>query len=209
MKPEPTDILLATDVQNDFCEGGALAVPDGAAVVEPINRLSRIFPHVAATQDWHPKGHLSFASRHPGKKPFETIPVAYGEQTLWPDHCVQGSFGAEFHPRLKLEHCELILRKGFHAEIDSYSAFVENDRKTATGFAGYLRERGFQRLFLAGLATDFCVLYSALDARVQGFNAVLIEDACRAIDLEGSYAKALRAMREAGVVIVQSRDIAA
>ncbi|MBI4184808.1 MAG: bifunctional nicotinamidase/pyrazinamidase [Proteobacteria bacterium] len=193
------DILLVVDVQNDFCPGGALAVPRGDEVVPVVNRLARRFPHLVLTQDWHPPGHQSFASRHRGRKPFETIEVAYGPQTLWPDHCVQGTRGAEFHPRLEVPGAELVIRKGFRAGIDSYSTFFENDRATPTGLAGYLRERGFGRVFLAGLATDFCVHYSALDARASGFEAVVIEDACRGIDLAGSLAAALAAMVRAGV----------
>ncbi|HZU11184.1 MAG TPA: bifunctional nicotinamidase/pyrazinamidase, partial [Pseudacidobacterium sp.] len=154
------DVLLIIDVQNDFCPGGALAVPHGDEIVPVINQLAQQFAHVILTQDWHPKGHLSFASRHPGKSPFDVVEVSYGPQTLWPDHCIQASRGAEFHPDLKVPHAELVLRKGFRPEIDSYSAFQENDRKTKTGLEGYLRERGFQRVFLAGLAYDYCVRYS-------------------------------------------------
>ena len=201
------DVLLAVDVQNDFCPGGALAVQRGDEVVPAINRLGQAFAHVVMTQDWHPRGHRSFASAHPGRRPFETIRVAYGEQTLWPDHCVQGTPGAEFHKGLELTGCELILRKGFRAQIDSYSAFYENDRATATGLAGYLRERGLERLFVVGLATDYCVHYSALDARRAGFETILVEDACRAIDLQGSLAAAMRAMRDAGVKVVQANEV--
>ena len=193
------DLLLVVDVQNDFCPGGALAVPDGDQVVPVINRLIGRFDHVAVTQDWHPAGHRSFASSHPGRQPFETIEVAYGTQVLWPDHCVQGTPGAEFHAGLDLTRAELVIRKGTRREIDSYSAFYENDRITPTGLGGYLRERGFKRIFLCGLATDFCVNYSALDAAREGFAAILIEDACRAIDLEGSLAAARQAMAEAGI----------
>lgn len=207
--PGERDVFLVVDVQNDFCSGGALAVPRGEEVVPVINRLLRRFRHAVFTQDWHPLGHRSFASSHPGRKPFETIAMPYGEQTLWPDHCVQGSRGAEFHEDLERGPCELIVRKGFRPELDSYSAFLENDGRTATGLAGYLRERGFARVFLAGLATDFCVRYSALDARKAGFETVLIEDACRAIDLEGSLQAALRAMTEAGVKIVRAETISA
>lgn len=193
------DLLLVIDLQNDFCPGGALAVPGGDEIVPLVNRLGTRFRHAALTQDWHPPGHGSFASVHPGRRPFETIALSYGPQTLWPDHCLQDTQGAAFHPSLRLPHAELIIRKGFRPEVDSYSAFYENDRRTPTGLAGYLRERGFTRLFLAGLATDFCVQYSALDARREGFATVLVEDACRAIDLEGSLAAALRSMAEAGV----------
>ncbi len=199
MRPTESDLLLVVDVQNDFCPGGALAVSEGDAVVPVVNRLGERFQHVALTQDWHPPGHRSFASTHPGRKPFETIELDYGAQTLWPDHCVQDTPGAAFHPRLHLPRAELVLRKGFRPAIDSYSAFYENDRVTPTGLAFYLRERGFTRLFLAGLATDFCVYYSAIDARRHGFSVVVIEDGCRGIDLAGSLAAALRAMAEAGV----------
>jgi len=183
-----TDLLLVVDAQNDFCPGGKLAVPNGDEVVPLINRLAEKFAHVVLTQDSHPAGHLSFASSHPGKKPFETITVAYGPQVLWPDHCIQGTPGAEFHEDLDIPGAELIVRKGFRPTIDSYSAFFENDHRTPTGLAGYLRERGFRRLFLAGLAFDFCVRYSAEDAHREKFEVVVIEDACRAIDVDGSLA---------------------
>ncbi len=208
MRAGADDILLVVDVQNDFCPGGALAVPRGDEVVPVVNRLAPLFPHVAMTQDWHPPGHLSFASAHPGRKPFETIDLAYGAQTLWPDHCVQGSDGAAFHRGLNLPQAELVLRKGFRREIDSYSAFYENDRRTPTGLAGYLRERGFKRVFLVGLATDFCVHYSAVDARREGFAAVLVEDGCRAIDLAGSLADAMAKMAAAGVERMTSDALA-
>lgn len=193
------DLLLIIDVQNDFCSGGALAVADGEAVVPVINRLAERFDHVALTQDWHPSGHSSFATAHPGSAAFDAITMPYGQQTLWPDHCVQGTPGAAFHPQLATERAELVIRKGFRPEIDSYSAFYENDRRTPTGLAGYLRERGLRRIFLAGLATDFCVHYSAMDARRLGFDVVLIEAGCRAIDLAGSLEAAWTAMAEAGV----------
>jgi nicotinamidase/pyrazinamidase len=193
------DVLLVIDVQNDFCGGGALAVPDGDAVVPVINRLGERFQHIVLTQDWHPPGHSSFATVHPGRAPFEAVTMPYGEQTLWPDHCVQGTRGAGFHPQLDTQRAELVIRKGFRPAIDSYSAFYENDRQTPTGLAGYLRERGFRRVFLAGLATDFCVYYSAADARRLGFDVVLIETACRGIDLNGSLDAAWAAMAEAGV----------
>ena len=193
------DVLVIIDVQNDFCPGGALAVADGDAVVPVINRLAGRFDHVVLTQDWHPSGHSSFATSHPGSVPFETIGVAYGQQTLWPDHCVQGTPGAAFHPQLTTERAELVIRKGFRNAIDSYSAFYENDRRTPTGLAGYLRERGVQRIFLTGLATDFCVYYSAVDARRLGFDTVLVEAGCRAIDLAGSLDAAWAGMAEAGV----------
>ncbi len=199
MRVEASDVLLVIDVQNDFCPGGALAVARGDEVVAVVNRLAPRFSHVVMTQDWHPPGHLSFASVHPGRRPFDTIELAYGAQTLWPDHCVQESDGAAFHRGLHLPQAELVLRKGFRPAIDSYSAFYENDRRTSTGLAGYLRERGFKRVFLVGLATDFCVHYSAVDARRAGFAAVLVADGCRAIDLAGSLADAMAKMAEAGV----------
>ena len=205
--PDIHDVLLVVDVQNDFCPGGALAVGDGDAVVPVINRLGGMFAHLVQTQDWHPAGHRSFASAHPGRQPYETIEAPYGPQTLWPDHCVQGTRGAEFHPALDLPGAELIVRKGFRADIDSYSAFYENDRKTATGLGGYLRDRGFARVFLCGLATDYCVHYSAVDAKQDGFAAIVIEDACRAIDLDGSLGQAMGHMKGAGVAFVNSGDI--
>lgn len=191
--------LLVIDVQNDFIPGGALAVADGDAVVPLINRLGGAFATVIVTQDWHPPEHASFAGNHPGRQPFERIELAYGEQTLWPAHCVQGSVGAQLHPDLTLAHARLILRKGCNPQIDSYSAFLEGDRQTPTGLASYLRERGIDTVFLCGLALDFCVAWSALDARAAGFDAYLIEDACRAIDLDGSLEAARRQMEEAGV----------
>ena len=195
----PSDLLLVIDVQNDFCPGGALAVVDGDAVVPVINRLAQRFAHVVLTQDWHPAGHSSFATSHPGTAPFQTVTMAYGPQTLWPDHCVQGTAGAAFHSQLSTARAELVIRKGFRSEIDSYSAFYENDRRTPTGLAGYLRERGLTRIFLAGLATDYCVHYSAVDARRLGFETVVIETGCRAIDLAGSLGSAWASMVEAGV----------
>ncbi len=197
-----TDALIVVDVQNDFGPGGALAVPQGDEVVPAINRLMDEFDHVVLTQDWHPRDHRSFASAHPGHAPFETVDMPYGPQILWPDHCVQGSPGAEFHPSLRSDRAELVVRKGFRRDIDSYSAFFENDHVTPTGLAGYLRERGFERLFLAGLATDFCVRYSALDARRCGFEAVVPLAACRALDVDGSAAEARREMEAAGVRLV-------
>jgi nicotinamidase/pyrazinamidase len=193
------DLLLIIDVQNDFCTGGALAVTDGDAVVPVINRLAERFDHVVLTQDWHPSDHSSFATSHPGSASFDIIRMPYGQQTLWPDHCVQGTPGAAFHPQLATERAELVIRKGFRREIDSYSAFYENDRRTPTGLAGYLRERGLQRIFLTGLATDFCVYYSAVDARQLGFATVLIEAGCRAIDLAGSLDAAWAGMAAGGV----------
>lgn len=203
LRPSMSDeksVLLVVDVQNDFCPNGALAVPGGDEVVPVVNCLSRQFPHVILTQDWHCEGHLSFASSHPGKKPLERVELPYGEQILWPDHCVRGTPGAEFHPELDGTPCELVIRKGYHREIDSYSAFFENDRRTPTGLAGYLRERGLRRLFLAGLATDFCVAYTALDARRLGFEVTVIEAACRGIDVQGSLAAAWKQMAGAGVI---------
>lgn len=191
-----SDVLLVVDVQNDFCQGGALAVPGGDEVVEPINSLAERFRHVVLTQDWHPAGHLSFASSHPDRKPLDTITLAYGPQILWPDHCVQGTFGAEFHPTLRVPHAELVLRKGYDRAIDSYSAFYENDHQTPTGLGGYLRERGLTRVFIAGLAFDFCVRYSAEDARRAGLGAVVVEDACRGIDVGGSEADTRRSLSE-------------
>src|SRR6185369_11793740 len=194
-----TDVLIVVDVQNDFCAGGGLAVPEGDAVVPVVNALARRFRHIVLTQDWHTAGHASFASSYPGKQPFETVALAYGTQVLWPDHCVQNTSGAAFHRGLDVPHAELIVRKGFHPAIDSYSAFYENDRRTPTGLAGYLRERGFTRTFLCGLATDFCVRYSAEDARGHGFEAVVIDDACRAIDLAGSLAQTYASFAATGV----------
>ena len=200
------DLLLIIDVQNDFCPGGALAVAEGDATVAVINRLSQRFGHVAVTQDWHPSGHSSFATSHPGSSPFETMAMPYGPQTLWPDHCVQGTLGAALHPLLSTERAELIIRKGFRPEIDSYSAFFENDQRTPTGLAGYLRERGLKKIFLVGLATDYCVHYSAVDARRLGFDTVVIEAGCRAIDLNGSLAAAWTSMQEAGVQRIADLD---
>jgi nicotinamidase/pyrazinamidase len=196
--------LIVVDVQNDFCPGGALAVPKGDEVVPVINRLAARFESVVLTQDWHPRGHASFASSHPGRKPFETIDLAYGRQVLWPDHCVQGTPGAALHSGLNTEKAQLVIRKGFHREIDSYSGFLEADRKTTTGLAGFLKEKGFRRLFVCGLATDFCVAWTALDARTTGFEVSVIEDACRAIDLEGSLERAWADLRAAGVTRVNS-----
>ncbi len=205
--PTERDVLLVVDVQYDFLPGGALAVPDGDAIVPLVNRLATRFAHVVLTQDWHPAGHLSFASSHPGKVPFDTIELPYGAQVLWPDHCVQGMRGAEFSSALAIPRAELVIRKGYHRNIDSYSAFCEVDRTTKTGLAGYLRERGLARVFIAGLATDFCVAWSAADARAAGFDAVVVEDACRAIDTSGSLAAAWSRMRDAGVVRVTAREL--
>ena len=202
------DILLVVDIQNDFCPGGSLPVPRGDEVVPLINGLAAQFSHVVLTQDWHPRGHLSFASSHPGKTPYQTIEVSYGRQVLWPDHCVQGTGGAAFCKDLEIPHAELVLRKGYHREIDSYSAFHENDRKTRTGLAGYLRERGFRRVFLAGLAFDFCVRYSAEDARREGFEAIVIEDACRGIDIDGSMAATRELFAASGIRCIPANAIA-
>jgi len=196
------DVLLAVDVQNDFCPGGRLAVPRGDEIVPAINRLCEKFRHVVLTQDWHPPAHLSFASSHPGRKRFETIAAPYGPQELWPDHCVQHTPGAEFRRDLVSPRAELVLRKGFRREIDSYSAFYENDHATPTGLAGYLRERGLTRVFLAGLAFDFCVRFSAQDARRCGFDAIVIADACRGIDLNGSVGATHRTLAEIGATVV-------
>ena len=201
------DVLVVVDVQNDFCPAGALAVPDGDAVVAPANRLAEAFRNVVLTQDWHPPGHGSFASSHEGKQPYDVVDMPYGAQVLWRDHCVQGTAGAAFHAGLEVDRADLVIRKGYRREIDSYSALYENDRTTPTGLAGYLRERGLERLVLCGLATDFCVMYSALDARRQGFEAVLVEDACRGIDLDGSLARAMRDMADADVALVRSTDL--
>jgi nicotinamidase/pyrazinamidase len=201
------DVLLVVDVQNDFCPGGALAVADGDAVIDVIHRIAPSFEHIILTQDWHPARHTSFASAHPGKQPFEQIELSYGAQTLWPDHCVQGSKGAEFHPKLHLPQAELILRKGYRPQIDSYSAFFENDRVTPTGLAGYLEERNLARVFFTGLAYDYCVGYSALDARRLGLQAVVIRDACRAIDLEGSVARIEAEFDQAGVMLIESEAV--
>ena len=207
LMPTDRDLLLVVDVQNDFLPGGALAVPDGGAVVPVVNALARRFAHVALTQDWHVAGHLSFASSHAGRKPFETITLPYGPQVLWPDHCVQGSVGAELSTALRVLQAEFIVRKGYRREIDSYSAFCEADGVTHTGLAGYLRERGLTRVFLAGLATDFCVAYSAVDARHAGFEVAVIEDACRAIDTGGSLTAAWSRMQDAGVARVTSINL--
>jgi nicotinamidase/pyrazinamidase len=196
--------LLIVDMQNDFCPGGALAVPEGDEVVPVINDLANEFDHVLQTQDWHPAGHQSFASSHPQHDPYDVIEVDYGEQVLWPDHCVQGTEGADFHPDLDTTHTELVLRKGFRPEIDSYSAFFENDGETRTGLTAYLRERGIDTLFLCGLAADFCVKWSAVDGRKEGFDVFVVEDATRGIDQDGSLAAAWKEMNDAGVQVVSS-----
>ena len=202
MKRDDRDVLVIVDIQNDFCPGGALAVPQGDEIVSAVNRLAAEFTHVVLTQDWHPRGHASFASSHPGRQPFDTIDVAYGEQILWPDHCVQGTRGADFHRDLTVPHAELVLRKGFRAAINSYSAFFENDHRTPTGLVGYLKERRFERIALCGLATDFCVFYSALDGCRAGFEVTVVTEACRGIDIDGSLAIAIHSMKEAGVTLL-------
>ena len=205
LKNENRDtVLIVVDVQNDFCPGGALAVPQGDEVIAPINRMIEGYDNVVLTQDWHPAGHSSFASSHPGKAAFESVEMFYGRQTLWPDHCVQGSSGAEFHPRLGWRKAQLIVRKGFRTAIDSYSAFFENDRTTPTGLAGYLRERGLTKIVLAGLATDFCVGFSAIDAARLGLATSVALDATRAIDLAGSLDESKRQMQAAGVSLTES-----
>nr|WP_047575792.1 bifunctional nicotinamidase/pyrazinamidase [Methylobacterium sp. ZNC0032] len=200
-------VLIVVDVQNDFCPGGSLAVPDGDAVVPVINALGRRFRHVVLTQDWHPAGHASFASSHPGRKPFETIELAYGPQVLWPDHCVQGTAGAAFHGGLDLPHAQAVIRKGYRSGIDSYSGFVEADRRTRTGLEGYLRERGIAKVVVAGLATDFCVGWTAQDAARAGFETLVVEDACRAIDLDGSLDRTWAEMAAAGIKRVRAATL--
>ena len=203
-----SDVLLAIDMQYDFMPGGALAVAEGDAIVPLVNRLATKFANVALTQDWHPAGHSSFASSHPGAKPFETMTMPYGAQVLWPDHCVQGSAGARLHEGLNIPHALLILRKGVNRNVDSYSAFTEADRITTTGLAALLKARGVKRVFLCGLATDFCVGWSALDARAAGFETFVIEDACRAIDANGSLDAAWKAMQGASVRRVMAAEVA-
>lgn len=204
---DPGGVLLAVDLQYDFMPGGSLAVTRGEEAVPAVNRLARLFANVVLTQDWHPAGHASFASSHPGKKPFDTVRLAYGDQVLWPDHCVQGTRGAELHKDLAVPHAQLVIRKGYHAGVDSYSAFYEADRETPTGLAGYLGQRGLKRVFIAGLATDFCVAWSAVDARREGFETVVVEDACRAIDMAGSLAKAWSDMTACGVARATMREL--
>jgi nicotinamidase/pyrazinamidase len=207
IKPASDDVFIVVDVQVDFLPGGALAVKDGDQVIAPINALARRFPHVVMTQDWHTPGHVSFASTHAGRKPFEATKLAYGDQVLWPDHCVQGTRGAMISDGIQIPHAELVIRKGYNRDIDSYSGFKEADRKTKTGLEGYLRERGFKRVFVAGLATDFCVAWTALDAQAAGFETYVIEDASRGIDTMGSLAAAWRNMEQAGVRRVASGAI--
>jgi nicotinamidase/pyrazinamidase len=207
IKPDTACVLIVVDVQNCFMMGGNLAVPHGEDVVPIINRIAPAFDNVVITQDWHPNGHVSFASAHAGRKPFETIHLAYGRQVLWPDHCVQGTADAALARDLNIPQAELIVRKGFHRDVDSYSAFEEADRKTTTGLRGYLEERGIKRVFVTGLATDFCVAWTALDARKAGFDTYVIEDACRGIDLNGSVAAAWREMKKRGAMRIRSTDI--
>jgi nicotinamidase/pyrazinamidase len=206
MQLQPTDALLVIDVQNDFMPGGALAIPDGGAIVPLINTLANKFDHVILTQDWHPPQHISFASTH-NKQAFETIHAPYGPQTLWPEHVLQHTEGAAFHPTLHIPHAELILRKGFRRHIDSYSAFLENDHRTATGLAGYLRERNLTRLFLCGLAYDFCVRYSAIDGKALGFETIVIEDATRPVNLHNSVAETNEALAAANISRIHARDL--
>lgn len=199
--------LLIVDVQNDFCPGGALEVPDADQIISVINKLAKKFEVVIQTQDWHPAGHSSFASSHEGKEPFETIQMPYGEQILWPDHCIQGTKGAEFHPNLKTDHAQMIVRKGFRSHIDSYSTFYENDDVTTTGLTGYLRERNIDSLYMAGLATDFCVLWSVVDGIREGFDITVVEDAVKGIDIDGSVQKAWKEMLDAGAQKISSEVI--
>jgi len=209
IKPLDTDVFLVIDMQNCFIPGGSLAVKEGDLIVPLINKIALSFKHVVLTQDWHTPDHVSFASQHAGKKPFEAIKLAYGTQVLWPDHCVQGTEGAALSKDLAIPQAELIIRKGYRKDVDSYSAFLEADKKTTTGLSGYLKQRGFKRVFLAGLATDFCVAWSAIDARKQGFEAYVIDDACRGIDANGSLAAAWKDMGRAGVKKITSADITA
>src|SRR5262252_2677090 len=208
LKPGAADALIVVDVQNDFCPGGRLAVQKGDEIVPVVNDLAKRFENVVLTQDWHPAGHQSFANSHPGTKPCDSIKLSYGEQVLWPDHCLQGSEGAALHKDLAVPHAQLVVRKGWRRDVDSYSAFLEADRKSRTGLEGYLDERGIKRVFVCGLATDFCVAWTALDARKLGFDCVVVEDACRAIDMQGSLAAAWEKMQHAGVARVQSASFA-
>ena len=199
--------LIVIDAQYGFMPGGGLPVAGGDAIVPVINRIAPRFANAVLTQDWHPADHISFATNHPGRQPFETIPLPYGPQVLWPTHCVQGTRDAALHDELRVPQAQLILRKGFHRDVDSYSAFMEADRTTSTGLAAYLQARGITQLVLCGLATDYCVAWSALDARAAGFEVAVVEDACRAIDLNGSLAKAWADMAAAGVQRIQSADV--
>jgi nicotinamidase/pyrazinamidase len=206
-KPGAKDVLIVVDVQNCFVPGGSLAVNDGDAIVPLINQLAKRFANVVLTQDWHTPGHVSFASAHAGKKPFDSMVLPYGNQILWPDHCVQGTEGAALHKDLSIPHAQLVIRKGYHRDVDSYSAFLEADGKTQTGLQGYLKGRGIESVYVCGLATDFCVAWTALDARKLGFRASVIEDACRGIDTQGSLAAAWEQMAKAGVRRMNSGDI--
>ena len=208
IKPTDADALLVIDVQNCFIPGGSLAVKEGDLIVPLINQIAKSFSNVVLTQDWHTADHVSFASQHPGKKPFEAIKLEYGTQVLWPDHCVQGTEGAQVHSGIDIPQAQLVIRKGYHRDVDSYSGFLEADRKTETGLAGYLKGRKIKQVFVCGLATDYCVAWSALDARKFGFQASVIEDACRGIDINGSIAAAWKDMTAAGVKKIQSTDIA-
>lgn len=208
IEPRPDDVLLVVDLQYDFLPGGSLAVAGGDTIIAPINALGRKFQHIIFTQDWHPKGHISFASGHPGKRPFESIELPYGQQVLWPDHCVQGTHGAALSTALDLPRAELVIRKGYNATVDSYSGFQEADRETRTGLAGYLEERQLRRLFITGLALDFCVGWTAIDARAAGFETYVVEDLCRAIDANGSLVKAWQEMNDAGVGRITGADLA-
>jgi len=208
VKPDAAAALIVVDVQNCFLPGGSLAVKDGDKVIPVINSLAKGFENVVMTQDWHTPGHVSFASSHAGKKPFEVVRLPYGDQVLWPDHCVQGTESAELSKDLKIPHAQIVIRKGFHKDVDSYSAFLEADKKTNTGLASYLKERGITTIFVTGLATDFCVAWSAIDGRQAGLNVYVVEDACRGIDTQGSLAKAWLDMDKAGVKKIQSGDIA-
>ena len=205
----PGDVLLVVDMQNDFMPGGALAVPNGDEIVPLVNRLAAGFEHVVLTQDWHPSDHRSFAANHEGRRPFERVTLGYGEQVLWPVHCVQDTPGAALHEGLRIPHARLLIRKGYRRDVDSYSAFLEADRRTPTGLAGYLREHGVRHVWCCGLATDYCVAWSALDARAAGFDVTVIEDACRAIDLDGSLACAWRQFDAAGVMRIGSERLLA
>ena len=204
-----SEVLLVIDVQNDFCEGGSLAVPGARQIIPLINRLAAAFDNVVLTQDWHPAAHQCFASSHPGRQPYAVVTLPYGPQVLWPDHCVQHTAGARLHPGLDIPHAQLILRKGFRSGVDSYSAFYENDHRTPTGLGGYLRERGLERVFLAGLALDFCVRYSAEDAKREGFAVTVIEDACRAIDVGGSLEEARRSLARLAVPLASAATLEA
>lgn len=207
-KIERSDLLLLVDVQNDFCPGGALPVPEGEAVVHAINRVIGLFPAAGSTQDWHPAGHFSFASSHPGKKPFQTIRWQGQEQVLWPDHCVQGSAGADLHPKLETRPLRFLVRKGTRKDVDSYSGFLENDHRTATGLKGLLQDLGVQRIFVAGLATDYCVRATVLDGLEAGFRVAVLVDACRGVDVPaGSVKRALDEMRSRGALLLETRDL--